>query len=455
MQNNIEAVLPEVTAKVGGGKKILLATVPADGHFNPLTGLAKHLQTLGYDVRWYTSLEYAPKLQKLKIPHLPFKRAMEVTGTNLEHVFPERAKMKGQIKKLNFDMMNFFIKRGPEYYADIKEIYESFPFDLMLADNMFTGVPFVSDKMHIPVVSVGVLPLTEASKDLAPAGLGLTPSTSFLGRMKQSALRYMADNFIFKPSNVLMRSILDEYGIEHKNIGLFDLIIRKSTLLLQSGTPGFEYKRSDLSKNVRFIGPILPYQPAKRQALWYDPRLNQYERVVLVTQGTVEKDVTKLLVPTLNAFKDSDALVIATTGGSKTQELQQLYPEPNFIIRDFIHFDDIMPYADVYITNGGYGGVMLGIKNRLPLVVAGIHEGKNEINARIGYFKLGVNLNTERPKPQQIWDAVDEVITNMVYKRNVEALSEEFERYDSDHLCAQYIGELLKEVESEAASYIS
>ena len=29
----------------------------------------------------------------------------------------------------------------------------------------------------------------------------------------------------------------------------------------------------------------------------------------------------------------------------------------------------------------GYGGVMLGIENQLPLVVAGLHEGKNEINA--------------------------------------------------------------------------
>lgn len=25
-------------------KKILFATIPGDGHFNPLTGLAKHLQ---------------------------------------------------------------------------------------------------------------------------------------------------------------------------------------------------------------------------------------------------------------------------------------------------------------------------------------------------------------------------------------------------------------------------
>ncbi|MEI9809634.1 MAG: hypothetical protein WDO16_18215 [Bacteroidota bacterium] len=54
------------------GKKILFATFPADGHFNPLTGLAVHLKELGCDVRWYTSVKYEDKLQRLNIPPLPF-----------------------------------------------------------------------------------------------------------------------------------------------------------------------------------------------------------------------------------------------------------------------------------------------------------------------------------------------------------------------------------------------
>jgi hypothetical protein len=36
-------------------KEILFASFPADGHFNPLTGLAVYLKNLGCEVRWYTS----------------------------------------------------------------------------------------------------------------------------------------------------------------------------------------------------------------------------------------------------------------------------------------------------------------------------------------------------------------------------------------------------------------
>ena len=84
----------------GNGKKILFASVPADGHFNPLTGLAKHLQSLGYEVRWYTSKHYAPKLKKLSIPHYPFVKAMDVTAETIDEKFPDRAKIKSKVKQL-------------------------------------------------------------------------------------------------------------------------------------------------------------------------------------------------------------------------------------------------------------------------------------------------------------------------------------------------------------------
>ena len=247
------------------GKKILFATFPGDGHFNPLTGLAVHLQSLGCDVRWYTSSYFTERLKKLQITHYPFVIAKDLNGDNVDSVFPERKNIKGQVAKLNFDLVNAFILRGPEYYRDILEIYKDFRFEIMIADCTFTGIPFVSDLMNIPVINVGVMPLIETSKDLAPPGLGMTPSYTFFGRMKQRFLRFAAQNILFRRPNKLMRDILNSYGIKHFNLFVFDLAAKKSSLVLQSGTPGFEYFRSDLSTNIRFIGPLLPFQSAKKE----------------------------------------------------------------------------------------------------------------------------------------------------------------------------------------------
>jgi UDP:flavonoid glycosyltransferase YjiC (YdhE family) len=102
-----------------------------------------------------------------------------------------------------------------------------------------------------------------------------------------------------------------------------------------------------------------------------------------------------------------------------------------------------MPYADVYVTNGGYGGTLLSIQNQLPMVVAGVHEGKNEINARVGYFKLGINLKTEKPSVLQLRKAVEEILSNDLYSQNVKRLSEEFTQYDPNEICTREVAKLL------------
>lgn len=379
------------------------------------------------------------------LPFYGLRKALDfASDPDIDKVFPERKQHKGMVAKLSFDMIHAFILRGPEYYADLKSIQKEFPFDIMIADIAFTGIAFVKDLMNIPVIGVSVFPLCETSKDLAPCGLAMTPSTSVVGKLKQSFLRFISSRVLFARPNKVMRKVFREYGIDSGDWSVFDLNIQKSSIVLQSGTPGFEYHRTDLSAHIHFAGPLLPKINHAKTPVWTDPRLGIYEKVVLITQGTVERDTSKLLVPTLEAFKDSDVLVIATTGGSGTKELRKRFPFRNIIIEDFIPFDEVMPYAHVYITNGGYGGVLLSIQNGLPMVVAGVHEGKNEINARIGYFELGINLKTETPQVDALKLAVEKVLSETRFRQNVLALAREFALYNPDSITAKHVAELVR-----------
>ena len=438
------------------GTKVLMANFPADGHFQPLTGIAAYLKSVGCDVRWYTSSKYEKKIKNLGIQFYGLNAPPDFAADpDIDNVFPERKKHKSQLSKLKFDLIHAFILRGPEYYLDLVNIYNEFRFEILICDLAFTGSPFVKELMNIPVVGVSVFPLPETSRDLPPMGLGMTPSKSFTGRMKQSVLRFIADNILFAHPIKVMNKTFGKYGIDTGKLNIFDIGIQKSTIVFQSGTPGFEYKRSDISPHIHFVGPLLPYSKKSTDKKWFHPKLKEYSKVVLVTQGTVERDVTKLINPTLDAFKDSDVLVIVTTGGSDTEKLRELYPQKNFIIEDFIPFDEVMPYCDVYITNGGYGGVLLSLQNGLPIVGAGIHEGKNEINARIGYLKLGINCKTERPTPEQLKKAVEQVIKDPIYKFNVKKLAAEFSQYDTNEITGELIASLVYKPKKKKASLIS
>ena len=78
------------------------------------------------------------------------------------------------------------------------------------------------------------------------------------------------------------------------------------------------------------------------------------------------------------------------------------------------------------------------------MVVAGVHEGKNEINARVGYFELGINLKTEKPSVLQLRKSVEEILSNDTYSKNIKRLSEEFRKYNPNDICVRQVTRLVR-----------
>ncbi|HET6722259.1 MAG TPA: glycosyltransferase, partial [Chitinophagaceae bacterium] len=349
-------------------KRILFANVPADGHFNPMTGIAMELKSRGHDVRWYTSKMFGEKLKKLGIPHYPFKKALEVNQFNINDVFPERKKLKAGVPQLKFDIKNFFVYRAPEYFEDISEIKQEFAFDVFVCDATFTAGQLVRNKLNVPGVGVGISPVMSTSNDLPPYGLGLTPGHSFISRIKQKFLRVVAKNFLFKESIAEYNKILKRYSLPAENVILFDIPVLRSDIFLQSGTHGFEYERTDMPAKLKFVGPLHAYKKGEQidpiargvNYPWQD-KLNKYKKNILISQGTFEPDHSKLIVPALEALKSEDYLLIVATGHHHTESLRKKYQQDNIIIEDFIDFGFIMPRTDLYITNGGYGGTLIAI----------------------------------------------------------------------------------------------
>jgi MGT family glycosyltransferase len=423
------------------GKKILFANVPADGHFNPLSGLAKHLQQLGADVRWISSGIYKEKIEKLGIHHYPLVKTLDINFSNIADYVPE-IRTNDAFRRITLYRIQY-AKRSIEYYEDIKEISTIFPFDCLVTDSLFPAIPFVKTLLNVPVIAIGVIPLAEHSIDTAPYGLGLLPPVSDEQHYTFQRL-YLEMPEKFKEATDIFEQLLRNEGVPYKRSTIENTLINAASLYLQIGVPEFEYKRSDLGKNIRFIGALLPSTVSNNLTAWYDERLRAYNKVVVVTQGTVESDPGKLLEPTMQAFMNSDVLVIATTGGKHTQALREKYAAPNIIIEDFIPFNEVMEFADVYITNGGYGGTIQSVMNKVPMVAAGLHEGKNEVCARIDHFGIGINLQTETPTKEAIQHAVQEVFTNHTYKLNVSNLADKFEKHDSYNEVSQYISSLVE-----------
>jgi UDP:flavonoid glycosyltransferase YjiC (YdhE family) len=102
-------------------------------------------------------------------------------------------------------------------------------------------------------------------------------------------------------------------------------------------------------------------------------------------------------------------------------------------------FDVSYRSPDVVFCNGGYGSVLFSLSKGVPLLTAGIREGKNDINAHVDYFGVGIDLRTESPKPAAIRRAAERVLREPRWKHNAARLRDEFGRYHPYELIDAYL----------------
>ncbi len=168
--------------------KILFATMPFDGHFNPATAVAVHLRERGHDVRWYAGPSYQRKLADLGIPIFPFRRAREVTGENIAELHPERARLKGP-KLIAFDGEMIFAEPAEGHYRDLLDVHAEFGFEALFCDPAFYAAKPVADSLSVPVYTLGIWPMNAPSRDVPPPFFGLRPARTLVGRLAHRGFR--------------------------------------------------------------------------------------------------------------------------------------------------------------------------------------------------------------------------------------------------------------------------
>ena len=423
--------------------RTLFATLAADGHVNPLTGIAVRLRAAGHDVRWYTGSRYAARLHSLGIPHLPFRLAGEHTDTESLASLPERKRLHGPAL-IRFDFEQVFLANTESYLAEIRDIDAEFPFDVMFCDTAFLGARLVREVLGKHVCGVGVSPSIETSKDLPPNFLGRHPARTPPGRLVHQTMSAVMDRMVLAPGRGLYNDILRRHGLSPVTGSMYDEFYRGQDVIFQSGVPGFDYPRREVNPRVRFVGALLPHRAAGPSPFPYPDRLRRDQRAILISQGTIDNhDPGKLIAPALDALIGTGALLIVGTGHRNTDELRRRYPHPNVVIEDHVDFHAVLQRADLFVCNGGYGSVLLSLANGVPLVTAGTREGKNDINARVSYFRVGIDLRTEKPSSSAISAAARRVLTEPQWKANAMRLRQELSKYRPFEIIEDYLAATL------------
>jgi len=425
--------------------KVLVSTHPYAGHYNPTQPVVKELVRRGHEVVWMTGPTYGYKATSSGARFVPMSKGHLIDDA-VEH-----ALMPGGfiLSRVTAYLKRLMLDRIPAQVRDYQKVCETFPADVLLVDYCTHGANVFYDLTGIPYATLGINPLVTLDPEVPPWGFGEQPPRTFFGRC-WNWLRHQLSIFLFMTT---LTAVLNDYraalGLPRRSRrrAFFD-DIRSPLAHLQMTTPAFEFPRSRLPDNVRFIGPLLPaYDPRgfTYPDWWGEMLAHPREKVVHVTQGTVATNVDALIKPTIRALADRDDLLVVVTGrnlhevfrglpvpeGASKEGLADRIDMPrNVRVAPFLPHLKLLPHVGAMVTNAGYNGVLTALRCGVPLVCAGRSEDKADVSSRVQYAGAGIDLRTARPTAEAVRKAVLDIVGNASFRESAARIRDDFASHD-------------------------
>jgi MGT family glycosyltransferase len=425
--------------------RILITSTPAIGHVNPMLAIARILMTGGHDVAVYTGSAFRARVEAAGAEFFSLPPHADLDPADPFARVPELKVMSPGPDWLRVAMERVFVDNIPAQCDGLRRLLDSLGSDAIVGDDMFFGVlPMLLGRRskRLPIVMCGTSILHWPREDGAPLFLGLPPATTPKQRAEYAAVARDFHEVVDRPVGLRLNNLLKELGAAPTSMTLFHSTVGLADAYLQLSVPGFEFPR-DIPRSVYFVGtpPIIPRQAPLPP--WAN-ELDGTRKVVLVTQGTVANHNFGLLIaPTLAALaNEPDVLVVATTGGRPVEAIPCAVPS-NARVASFLPFEWLLPRVDVLVTNGGYGSVNQAMSYGIPLVTAGMTEDKADVNARVAWSRVGVNLATNEPTPEALRAAVRTVLDRPAYRMRASQMADEFARIDTQSEVVSIISDVV------------
>ena len=407
---------------------VLLASNPIHGHVGPILQVAAHLVREGHRVAVLTGTRFRERVASIGAEFRALGGAADYDDRRPDLYLPEREKYRG-LKQAQYDIRTIFVEPIPDQYAALSEAIDSLRPDAVLVDGAFGGILPVLDRDadRPPILALGVTPLSQSSRDLGPYGMALPPARNAVDRARYAVLNVVARRLVFAPTQRAAVRSLARCGAGPRGF-VMDLSGRFDRFL-QTGPASLEYPRPDLAATTRFVGVLPQAGSGAPLPPWWDD-LDATRPIVHVTQGAIDNhDFGRLVRPTLAALADRDVTVVVSAGG---REIDDLGPLPgNARAASYLPYDLLLPRTDVFVTNGGYGGVQAALAVGIPVVVAGDTEDKPEVAARVAWVGAGIDLRTGTPGAAAIAKAVDATLSDPSYRSAAHRLAADAARHDA------------------------
>lgn len=388
----------------------LFVTWEGGGNVPPVLGLAHDLIKRGHSVQVLAEPCLEQPVQTIGGKFKAFENYFTRTDRAIDLIQDWNAKPL-TIPSVDNILIRPAFHVAQETQAALKEL----PADIVVADFMMIGALIAAEAMGIKRVALFHMPEYLPGPGRPPGGMGLLPSHSFMGRLRDKLLTsifHRVMNQYLPPLNAVRK----EFGLPACK-SIVDIYHQADLRLIQT-CKAFDAPIQPAPENVRYVGPVLddPLWANSDIKLWPE---NDTRPLVVVSLSSTFQNQDSVLANILRAVSTMPVRCLVTLGPAM-ENVSFSIPDNVMVLPAFPH-SKIFPQADAVVTHAGHGTVMRALAYGLPLICMPMGRDQLDNAALVAHHGAGLKLN-KKAKPSKIRHSLQRVLNDPGFTNNAQHL---------------------------------
>lgn len=203
----------------------------------------------------------------------------------------------------------------------------------------------------------------------------------------------------------------------------------------------------ELPENHKFLGPVT-YSVKAAAPEWRQEFLaaNHKAVVALGSSGNINN-----LSTIVDAFDDFPGKVVLATSGRQAP----IVTDEKFIVANYIDLDQLLPYADLFVGNGGSSTNYQALMHGVPVIGIPFNLDQYFSMASIEKAGAGILMRSGKLSSHDLKKNIHNLTSSDTFKNSIKNFSNELKTYNSSQLFSEYIHSILGVQADEKKSQLS
>src|SRR5262244_3931286 len=382
--------------------RIGFLSLPVPGHLNPMTTLARNLQSRGHDVIFISLTDVAPFVEAAGLPFVPCAEAAYPAGS-LGKLVRRLSELSGQ------EALHFTVNAMMKGYT--ASLFESLPDTLSKAG--VDGIVLDQYQPYVELIPMHLrMPFVHVSNALHVDYTGRTP-ICFVDWPYQTGVEALARNIEgVRRARILLEPVTATAQTYARKVGLSvdwdNPHATLSPLAWVTQCPReFDFGRAPDFPQCHYAGPF--HDGRGRMDVDFPWQQLTGEPIVYASMGTLQNGLIDIFRSITQAATELKGLQFVLAVGGQLDPRQLGAVPANVMVVSHAPQVEVLKRSSLCITHAGLNTVLESLSNGVPMLAVPITNDQPGVAARIASKNLGVVMSPHEVSPANVAAAIQRV----------------------------------------------